>query len=97
MGPGAFDSLGAQPGSLRSKRYLVVRDVPERLDPSAFPASGLDLAPAAGAVVGDYLPEHRCEGGFVDRLALANGDHARRLVVVARGDDALGVGDDPPL
>src|SRR6266568_2320189 len=57
-------------------------------------ASGLQLAPATGAVVGDDLPEHGGEGRRVDDLALADGHGAGSLVVVAAGDDPLGVGDD---
>ena len=52
-------------------------------DPRLAPARGLQRPPAAGAVVGDDLPEHRQQGRAVDRLALADGDRARRLVVVA--------------
>ena len=57
----------------------------------------LELAPAAGPVVRDDLLEHRQEGTLVDRIALAEGDGASRLVVVAGGDDALGVGHDGPV
>src|SRR5215831_16693693 len=55
---------------------------------------GLELAPAAGPVIGDDLPEHRTERGCVDPLALADGDRAGGLVVVTPGDDRLGIGDD---
>src|SRR5437763_6795986 len=57
----------------------------------------VDLAPAAGPVVGDDLPEHRHERGLVDRLTLAKRDRARGLVVVAGSDDALRVRDDPTV
>jgi hypothetical protein len=53
--------------------------------------------PAPGSVVGDDLLEHRHESGLVDRLALPNGDRPPGLVVVAGGDDALGIGDDPSV
>src|SRR5215217_3258512 len=54
----------------------------------------LQLAPPAGAVVGDDVAEHGGEGGGVDRLAFADGHGAGGLVVVAAGDDPLGVGRD---
>jgi hypothetical protein len=54
----------------------------------------LQLAPAAGPVVGDDLPEHGAEGRRVDDLALTDGHGAGGLVVVAGGDDPLGIGDD---
>src|SRR3954452_23399207 len=61
------------------------------------PPALLQLAPAAGAVVGDDLAEHGLEGRRVDRLALPDRHGAGRLVVVAAGDDPLGVGDDPAV
>ena len=53
-----------------------------------------DLAPTAGAVVGDDLSEYLAEGTRVDGLVLAYRHHTAGLVVVAAGDDALGVGND---
>src|SRR5215211_8392280 len=50
------------------------------------------LVTAAGAVVGDDVLEHGREGGGVDRLALADGHGTGELVVVAAGDDPLGIG-----
>src|SRR5207237_954724 len=55
---------------------------------------GLEAAPAAGAVVGDDLPEQGGQRGPVDRLSPPEADGAGGLVVVAGGDDALGIGDD---
>src|SRR5207237_10414232 len=52
------------------------------------------LAPAAGAVVGDDLLEHGGEGGRIERFALTHGDGAGSLIVVPGGDDALGIGHD---
>src|SRR5580692_11618558 len=54
----------------------------------------LELAPAAGPVIRDDLPEHRGEGGRVDGLALADGHRAGGLVAVPAGDDAVRVRDD---
>src|SRR6478672_7748086 len=61
---------------------------------SAVGLSALEPAPAAGAVVGDDLREHRRQGRLVDRLALADRHGPGRLVVVAAGDNAVRVGDD---
>src|SRR5215207_5325642 len=47
-----------------------------RNGPGPGSALPLELAPAAGAVVGDDLPEHGAKGGRVDRLALADGHGA---------------------
>ena len=54
----------------------------------------MDLAPAARAIVGDDLPEHLAERACVDLLVLADRDHAGGRVVMAGGDDALGIGND---
>ena len=54
----------------------------------------LYLAPAAGPVVCDDLPEHRGECRRVDRFPLPDGHGAGGLVVVSGGDDALGIGHD---
>ena len=51
----------------------------------------LELAPTAGTIVGDDVSQQCGEGGSIDRLALAVGHRAGRLVVVAGGDDALRV------
>jgi hypothetical protein len=56
-----------------------------------------ELAPATRAIVGDDLPEHREEGALVERVVLAEPDRPGRVVVVAGGDDALGIGDDRPV
>src|SRR5687767_12438857 len=53
-----------------------------------------ELAPAAGAVVGDDVSEHCFEGRRVHGLALIDRDHAAGFVVVAGGDDVFGVRDD---
>jgi hypothetical protein len=54
----------------------------------------LQLAPAAGAIVGNDLFEHGGEGGGVDGFALADGHGAGGLVAVARSDDPVGIRDD---
>jgi hypothetical protein len=54
----------------------------------------LELPPAACAVVGDDLFEHRRQGARLDLFSLAVGDRSGGLVGVAGGDDAVGVGDD---
>src|SRR4051794_9657181 len=54
----------------------------------------LQLAPTARAVIGDDLLEQRAQRLGIDLLALVVGDRSCRFVVVAGGDDALGVGDD---
>src|SRR5450631_2675683 len=51
----------------------------------------LQPAPAPGAIVGDDVTEHRGQRGPVDDVALAHGDGAGCLVVVAGGDDSLGI------
>jgi hypothetical protein len=56
-------------------------------------ASALQLAPAAGPVVGDDLPEHRDESGRVDALSVAYGYSAGGLVVVTARNDPVGVWD----
>src|SRR5437762_7732275 len=57
----------------------------------------LDLAPTAGAVVGNDLREDAGHRTIVDRVALPQLDGACGFVVVALVDDAIGVGDDPPV
>src|SRR6266700_2625211 len=59
-----------------------------------FVLRALQLAPSAGAVVGDDLFEHGGQGGGVERFPLTKGDGSGGLVVVAGGDDAFGVGHD---
>src|SRR5215468_1645228 len=54
----------------------------------------LELAPAAGPVVRDDLPEHRGQRGRVDALAPADRHRPGGGVVVAAGDDPFGIGDD---
>ena len=58
---------------------------------SRGPSLALDLAPAAGAVVGDDLRGTSPAGPLVDRLASMDGDRAAGLVAVAGGDDAVRV------
>src|SRR5438876_8286708 len=57
----------------------------------------LQLAPAAPAVVGDDLLEHRGQGAGVDAVALTERDGPGCLVLVAGRDDAFGVGREPPV
>ena len=59
-------------------------------------ALALQLAPAAGAVVGNDVLEHGGEGWRVDDLALANGHDAGGRVVVPSSDNALGIGTIAP-
>ena len=54
----------------------------------------LEFAPAASPVVGDDVLEHGAEGRPIDGLALAEGNGAGGLVVVASGDDPVGIRDD---
>src|SRR6516225_9259683 len=65
---------------------------------SLFAACGLtfalQFAPAAGAVVGNDVLEHRAEGRRIDGLALADGNGPGSLVVMPGGDDAVGIRDD---
>ena len=49
------------------------------------------MAPAAGPIVGNDLRERSGERTRVGGLALADGHSAGTLVVVAGGDDSLGV------
>src|SRR5215218_4031670 len=74
----------ARPGVLiwAAESHVVVR------------AALLECPPSASAVVGDDLREDGGERSGVDRPVLVGGDGARRLVVVAAGDDVLGVVDD---
>src|SRR5262245_6794683 len=58
---------------------------------------GFHLPPAAGAVVGDDCLERSGERRLVDGLALAYGHGSSGLVVVAAGDNALGVRHDPAV
>src|SRR6266542_5817623 len=55
---------------------------------------GLEFSPAARAVVGGDLFEHRRQRSRLDLFSLAVGDRSGGLVGVAGGDDAGGVGDD---
>src|SRR5215216_629906 len=59
-----------------------------------YSAFALLLVPTVGAVVGDDVAEHGGEGGRVDRLPFADGHGAGELVLVAAGDDPVGVGGD---
>ena len=61
---------------------------------SPAPSLAFDLAPAAGAVVGDDLAEHRQQGTLVDRLVATHGDRPPCLVPVTAGDDAFRVRHD---
>src|ERR1022692_921803 len=54
----------------------------------------LQLAPATSAVVGNDVPEHNGQSGRVDRLARLDGHCAGGGVVVASGDDPVGIRDD---
>ena len=54
----------------------------------------LQLAPASRAVVGDDLFEHRSQRGRIDVFALADGQRARALVLVAAGEDSRRIRDD---
>src|SRR5437763_14953607 len=56
--------------------------------------AGLELAPAACAVVGDDLREHCGQGPGVDLLFAPEGDCPGRLVAVSPGDDSLRIGHD---
>src|SRR5215207_4024154 len=86
------------------KRRRADSAVPRRAGLSAIPrspwlntsglASALQLAPAAGAVVGDNVLDHGGEGGRVDSFALADSHGAGGLVVVATGDNSLRIRDD---
>ena len=57
-------------------------------------AFALQCTPTAGAVVGNYLLEHGCEGKCVDRFILTDGHGAGRLIIAPGSDDALRIGDD---
>src|SRR5712691_3038655 len=57
----------------------------------------LELAPTAHPVVGDDLPEHDDQHRCADCFAVPDGHSAAGLVVMAAGDDPLGVGGDPPV
>src|SRR5207302_1738899 len=52
----------------------------------------LELAPAAGAVVGDDLLQDRCQGSSVDPIVLLERDRSRCRVDVSGGDDPSGSG-----
>src|SRR4051794_33662073 len=54
----------------------------------------LQPAPSAGAVVGDDLLEHPAQRVGVERLAFVDRNGPGRRVVVAAGDDALGIRHD---
>src|ERR1700745_4256786 len=56
-------------------------------------APALQLAQAAGQVVGNDLPEHRGESGRVDALSFAYGYGAGGLVVVTGRNDPVRVSD----
>ena len=60
-------------------------------------AVALELAPAAGTVVGDDLLDVGREGALVELLALVDGDHPAGLVAVASRHDALRIRDDPAV
>src|SRR6266508_829098 len=75
-------------------RVQGVRALPIRRPNNRDSAFLLQLAPPAGAVVGDDVAEHGAEGGRVDRLAPADGHRAGELVLVTAGDDPLRVGRD---
>src|SRR3954471_3982565 len=61
---------------------------------NAASGPGLQAAPTAGAIVRDYLLEHREQCAFVHRVALVNRNCARTLVVVSAGDDSFRVRHD---
>ena len=56
----------------------------------------LSLREAAGAVVGDDLLEHR-RGRGIDGVVAVEGDHPRRLVLVASGNDPFWIRDNPAV
>src|SRR5438132_1034499 len=99
-------STAAHPGFTRTNLQTAGASLgrekpkPSRLASAAVrgSASGLpfalQFAPAAGPVVRDDLLDHGAERGCVDGLALADGHRAGGLVVVAGGDDSLGIRDD---
>ena len=53
-----------------------------------------DLAPAPSSVMGNDGPKHSDERLLVDHLPPIDGDGSSRLVLVTRGDDALGIRDE---
>ena len=56
-------------------------------------ALSLQLAPAAGAIVGNNLLEHGLERGFVELFTLPDAHCPGGFVVVAGGDNTFGIGD----
>ena len=54
----------------------------------------LDLAPAAGPVVSNDLPEHLTKSAGIDLFVLAYGNSAGGSVVVTAGDDPLWIRND---
>src|SRR5256884_5632247 len=91
--PASGSSVPGVPGRPRLPRDGRFRHALRWADigESAF---ALQLAPAAGPVVGHDLPEHGGEGGRIDGFALADGHGAGGLVVLAAGDDSIGIRDD---
>src|SRR5947207_13917245 len=57
-------------------------------------AVALELSPPARAVVGDDGPEQLAERPLVEALAPTDRHRARGFVLVAGGDDPLGIGRD---
>jgi hypothetical protein len=61
---------------------------------SSLGSTAFELAPTTGTVIGDDGPEHGGQRGCVDLLAPTNGRGPCGLVVVASGDDSVGVRHD---
>ncbi len=57
-------------------------------------AFALQLAPAAGTIVGNDLLKHGCQCASVDRFPLTDRHCTGGLVVVSARDDPFGIGDD---
>src|SRR5213592_4339160 len=80
-------------GSSIPRRYASTSSA----DTVAPPLRRFEFTPAADAVVGDDLLEHRGQGGLVDGLAAVEADRARGLVPVAGGDDPFRIQHDPAV
>jgi hypothetical protein len=71
-------------------------DSRNRARPTGARLLRLEFAPAAGAVVGDDLFQHRCQRSTVDAIGLPVRDRSCCLVCVAGGDDPFRSGTMPP-